>query len=323
MIDRLEMLIALAREGHFGRAAESLNISQPSLSAGIRTLEEHLGVQLVHRSSRFGGLTPEGQSALVWARRILADARQLREEMRATRHGLAGELRLAVIPTALTWAARLAGAMTARHPRLRLSVLSRSAREIHAMIETFEADAGISYLDGEPAGRALRVALYDESYVLVCTRASPFAGRAAVGWNELGEARLALMTPDMQNRRIINRIFADHGLTPRPEIESNAHITLIASAAEGQCMTIIPREIARSAAVGPNLVLVPLEGAGAAHRVGLILPDRDPRTPVLDALLAEARRIADGAGHAGSAPLLPARKGDRMAPRQGRKAGTT
>ena len=316
MIERLEMLVALAREGHFGRAAESLNISQPSLSAGIRALEAQLGVQLVHRSSRFGGLTPEGQGALVWARRILADTRQLREEMRATRHGLSGEVRLAVIPTALTWAARLAAAMTARHPRLRLAILSRSAREIQAMIESFDADAGISYLDGEPAGRALRVPLFEESYMLVCTRASPFAGRVAVGWAELEGARLALMTPDMQNRRIINRIFADHGLTPRPEIESNAHITLIASAAEGQCMTIIPREIARSAAVGPNLVLVPLEGAGAAQEVGLILPDRDPRTPVLDALLAEARRIATPAG------LPPSRQADRTEPRKGRRTET-
>ena len=89
-----------------------------------------------------------------------------------------------------------------------------------------------------------------------------------------------------------------------------------ASSVEGQCMTIIPPEIARSAAVGPNLVLVPLEGAGAAQEVGLILPDRDPRTPVLDALLAEARRIATPAG------LPPSRKADRTQPRKGRRTET-
>jgi DNA-binding transcriptional LysR family regulator len=293
MIDRLEMLIALAREGHFGRAAESLNISQPSLSAGIRSLEAHLGVQLVHRGSRYGGLTPEGQSALMWARRIVGDARQLREEMRTKRHGLAGEVRIAVIPTALTWAARLAAAMTARHPRLRFAVQSRNSREILAMLEGFEADAGISYLDNEPLGRVVSAPLYVESYVLVCPKGGPFAGRAAVGWSELDGARLALLTPDMQNRRIINQIFADHGLTPRPEIESNTLITLIASAAEGQCMTIVPMAIARFLAGGKDLALIPLEGGGKAHRVGLILPERDPRTPVLDALLAEARKIAE------------------------------
>ena len=107
MIDKLEMFLAVAKERHFGRAAESLGITQPTLSAGIKQLEEQLGVLLIFRGSRFGGLTPEGQSALVWARRIVGDTRQLREEMRATRHGLSGQLRIAVIPTALTWAARI------------------------------------------------------------------------------------------------------------------------------------------------------------------------------------------------------------------------
>ncbi len=64
MIDKLQMFIALARERHFGRAAESCGVTQPSLSSAIRQLEEQLGVQLVHRGSRFQGLTPEGQLVL-------------------------------------------------------------------------------------------------------------------------------------------------------------------------------------------------------------------------------------------------------------------
>ena len=63
MLAKLEMFIALAREQHFGRAAESLGITQPTLSMGIKQLEETLGVQLVRRGSRYGGLTPEGQRA--------------------------------------------------------------------------------------------------------------------------------------------------------------------------------------------------------------------------------------------------------------------
>ena len=105
MINKLEMFIAVAREGHFGRAAESLGMTQPTLSTGIKQLEEMLGVQLIFRGSRYGGLTPEGQRALVWARQLVSDARTFREEMRITRHGLSGIVRLAVIPTALTWAA--------------------------------------------------------------------------------------------------------------------------------------------------------------------------------------------------------------------------
>jgi DNA-binding transcriptional LysR family regulator len=110
MIKQLEMLLALAKEQHFGHAAERLGITQPSLSGGIRQLEDQLGVKLVQRGSRYGGLTPEGQRVLVWARQIVGDSRRLRDEMRAVREGLSGHLRLAVIPTALTWAARLTAA---------------------------------------------------------------------------------------------------------------------------------------------------------------------------------------------------------------------
>lgn len=101
MIDKLEMVLALARERHFGRAAEALGISQPSLSAALRSLEDALGTTIVNRSSRFQGFTPEGERVLDWARRIVADAEAMRQEIRAARHDLAGPLRIAVIPTAL------------------------------------------------------------------------------------------------------------------------------------------------------------------------------------------------------------------------------
>ena len=77
MIDKLEYFIALARQQHFGRAADECGVTQPTLSAGIRQLEEQLGVMLVQRGSRFLGLTPEGQRVLEWARRIVGDTRAI------------------------------------------------------------------------------------------------------------------------------------------------------------------------------------------------------------------------------------------------------
>ena len=76
MIDKLEFLIVLARERHFGRAAEACGVTQPTLSASLKQLEEQLGVVLVQRGSRFQGLTPEGQRVLEWARRIVGDTGQ-------------------------------------------------------------------------------------------------------------------------------------------------------------------------------------------------------------------------------------------------------
>src|SRR5271154_2410477 len=107
MLDKLNYLIALAQEQHFGRAAEACGVTQPTLSAGIKQLETTLGVLLVQRSGRFGGFTPEGQRVLEWARRIVADARAMRDEVKSLRQGLSGHLRLAVVPTALPATARL------------------------------------------------------------------------------------------------------------------------------------------------------------------------------------------------------------------------
>lgn len=293
MIDKLEMFLAVAKERHFGRAAESLGLTQPTLSAGIKQLEEQLGVLLIFRGSRFGGLTPEGQSALVWARRIVGDARQLREEMRATRHGLSGQLRIAVIPTALTWAARISARFGAAHPNVGMTILSRTSVEILQMIDDLTVDAGISYLDNEPLGRVSTVRLYDERYMLVCAAASPLAGKDRIGWADLAGHRLCLLTSDMQNRRIINRNLIEAGVTPQATVESSSTVVLVAHVLEGGWITILPEDIAAFLTEGKPLRTIPLEGDGASHAVGLVAPWREPHTPVLEALLAEARRMAN------------------------------
>ncbi|WP_333829250.1 LysR family transcriptional regulator [Pararhodobacter sp.] len=292
MLEKLEMFIAVAREEHFGRAAASLGITQPSLSNGIKQLEEQLGVQLIFRGSRFGGLTPEGQSALVWARRIVGDSRQLKEEMRFTRHGLSGRLRLAAIPTGLTWAARLAARFSAKNPNVRLTILSRTSIEILSMLDNLDIDAGISYLDNEPMGRVSTEPLYEEKYMLVCAAASAFAARDNIGWHELQGQRLCLLTPDMQNRRIINRNFADASVTPETWVESNSTVVLMAMVAAGGWMTVLPEDSARFLASGKPVATIPLAGSALPHRVGLVAPWREPHTPVLEALLREARQMS-------------------------------
>ncbi|MFV0386641.1 LysR family transcriptional regulator [Paracoccus sp. (in: a-proteobacteria)] len=291
MIDKLEMFLAVAKERHFGRAAASLGITQPTLSAGIKQLEDQLGVLLIFRNSRFGGLTPEGQSALIWARRIVADSRQLREEMRAVRYGLSGRLRIAVIPTALTWAARLSARFGAVHPNVGFTILSRTSVEILKMIDDLEVDAGISYLDNEPLGKVSTVPLYDERYMLVCGEGSPLAERVRARWSDLDGQRLCLLTSDMQNRRIINRNLAESGVTPQAAIESNSTIVLVAHVLEGGWLTVLPEDIAGFLAQGKPLRLVPLEQPATTHAVGLVAPWREPHTPVTQALLAEARRM--------------------------------
>lgn len=292
MIAKLEMFLALAKEQHFGRAAQSLGITQPTLSTGIKQLEDQLGVQLVRRGSRFGGLTPEGQRTLVWARKIVGDTRRLREEMRFTREGLAGHLRLAVIPTALTWASKLASDFTARHPNVAFTILSRNSAEILAMLDNLEIDAGLSYLDNEPLGRVSTVELYHESYTLVCRRDHPLASRDEIGWADLDGSRLGLLTPDMQNRRIVNAAFRAAGCEPEARMESNSTVVLVSHVARGDWVTVLPGDLAHFLADGKGLAIVPIRDAAPGHAVGLVAPWQEPHTPVLQALLDEAADLA-------------------------------
>ena len=162
MIDKLEYLIALARQRHFGRAAEMCGVTQPTLSAGLKQLETELGVLLVQRGSRYRGLTPEGERVVEWALRIVGDTRQMRQEVGTMRQGLAGHLRLAVIPTALSVVPQITTPYRERHPQVRFTIQSRTSSSILEMIETLEVEAGLSYLGDEPPRRMRTIPLYEE-----------------------------------------------------------------------------------------------------------------------------------------------------------------
>jgi DNA-binding transcriptional LysR family regulator len=292
MIDKLEFFIALARERHFGRAAEECGISQPSLSAAIRQLEDQLGVVLVVRGSRFQGLTPEGQRVLEWARRIVGDARTMREEMRTAKTGLSGHIRLAAIPTALAMIPRLTEPFQAKHPDVTFSVVSRNSLQVLSQLDNFEIDAGITYLDNEPLGRVTSVPLYAEHYILVTAEGTPFADREAVTWKEMNGVRLCLLTPDMQNRRIINQHLADAGVTVKPTLESNSMVVLLSHVGTGQWASIMPRNVAKSFGFAKQIKMIPLIDPEASHIVGLVATHREPFTPLVSALLHQARSLS-------------------------------
>jgi DNA-binding transcriptional LysR family regulator len=229
---------------------------------------------------------------LEWAQRIVGDARAMRDEMRSARAGLSGNLRIGVIPTALPMVADLTGPFTQRHPNVRVTILSRTSAEILAGIERLDLDAGITYLDNEPLGRVTEVPIYTEFYRLLLRQDAPLAGRASVTWSELAEVPLCLLTADMQNRRIVNQRLAEAGVTITPSVESNSTITLISHVMSGGWASILPKKLADLFAEGAGLRAVPIVAPEAEHLVGLICTHREPHTPLIAALLDEARRIA-------------------------------
>jgi DNA-binding transcriptional LysR family regulator len=291
VIDKLECFIALANARHFGRAAEACGMTQPSLSAAIRQLEGQLGVMLVKRGSRFQGLTPEGQRVLEWARRIVGDTRTMREEMRAARHGLSGHIRIAAIPTALAMVAEITTPFRERHADVTFSVLSRTSIEVLSLLDTFEIDIGITYLDNEPLGRVTAIPLYSERYHLI-TAGDRFAGREAVTWREASELPLCLLTPDMQNRRIINAHLAQAGVEIRPTLESNSMIVLFSHIRTGRWSSIMPFNLAETFGFTDPIRAIPIVEPDARHLVGMVAAHKDPHTPLVSALLHEAAGVA-------------------------------
>ena len=286
MIDKLSMFMVLAREEHFGRAAEALGITQPSLSSAIKALEEQLGVQLVRRGSRYQGLTPEGERVLDWARRIVGDARAMQSEMEARRRGVSGLLRLGVIPTAMPRIAELTGPFLKRHPNAGVSILSRSSDEIRDQIEALELDAGVTYLDSEPLGRVQVLPLYRETYCLI----SRDEERGPVGWAEAARRPLCLLTPDMQNRRIVTRHLVEAGADAMPRVESTSMLAILSHVATGDWAAILPRSLARGLPLPQGVSARDLSGEG--HMVGLVTARREPHPPLVEALIRNAGRSA-------------------------------
>ena len=292
MIDKLEFLLALARERHFGRAAEACGVTQPTLSAGVKQLEDAMGVLLVNRGSRFRSFTPEGERVLAWARRIVGDARAMRQELDALRHGLTGRLRIAAIPTTLAMVASLTTPFRARHPDVRFTILSRTSIEILAHLENLEIDAGVTYVDNEPLGRVTAVPLYHERYQLLTAADAPLGNRERVTWAEVSQVPLCLLTPDMQNRRIIDGLLRSAGGAANPTLESNSMIVLFAHVRTGRWASVMPARLAETLGLTATIRAIPIVEPEAVHTIGLVVPAREPMTPLNAALVSEARRLA-------------------------------
>ena len=222
MIDKLELLLALAKERHFGRAAEACGVTQPTMSTSIKQLEEFLGVMLVQRGSRFQGFTPEGERALDWARRIVGDARAMRQEINTLKEGLSGEIAIAAIPTALGMVASLTTPFRARHPDVRFRIMSCTSITCLRSWKISRSTPALTYIENEPIGKVRTIPLYNESYRLLTSPDGMFGDRKQVTWKEVGQVPLCLLTPDMQNRRIIDRALRSVGVEATPTLTSNS-----------------------------------------------------------------------------------------------------
>lgn len=290
-IRHLAYFTALGRERHFGRAAAACNITQSTLSAALRQLEEEVGAPLVERDRRFRDFTPEGRVLLDWAQRMLAEREALDQGLSALRHGLAGHLRIGVIPMALPIVGLVTTPILEDYPGVRLTVTSRTSIEIQRGLDEFQFEAGLTYLDNEPLRGMRAVSLYRERYLLVTPRDGPFAGRTEVRWTETGDVPLCLLTPDMQNRRILNGIFAEMGLEPEPRMETNSVMALYSQMRSGAWSSVLPHSFLWVSGLPPGMICLPLVEPVRAHEIGLVFRDQNPAPPLVAALEKAASKL--------------------------------
>jgi DNA-binding transcriptional LysR family regulator len=283
-IRQLQYVVALAREKHFTRAAKECGITQPTLSRRIRQLEQELGVPIVERGQRFHGFTPQGERVLTWAHAILEHWESLLQEIASLRNRsgvLTGHLSIGAIPSGLPMVALITKAIQARHPSIELTVLSQSSIEILRSLEDFTIDIGLTYLDNEPIEGMRSEHVYMERYCLLLRADHPLVSAASVTWTDAAREPLCLLTPDNQNRRIIDRAFRAAGAAPAPRLETNSVINLCANVRLSGLASVIPEYFLEVLGPISDVRAVPPSAPLVEHSVGLIAVDRDPVSPLV------------------------------------------
>jgi DNA-binding transcriptional LysR family regulator len=288
-IKQLHYLVALAEERHFTRAAERCHVTQPTLSGRIRQLEQELGVPVVERGQRFHDLTPEGRRVLQWAQAILRDCAAMNEELTVLKGGLAGRLSLGVVPSALPMVVALTQSMRRRYPKVQFAIYSRTSDELLRDIQDFRLDAGITYLDNEPVEHMTTLDLYTERYRLFVAHDHPWTNRRSVTWREAADEPLCLLTPNMQNRRIIDQIFAQTRKTPTVPIETDSIVNLWAHIKFAGLSGILPEYFGELLGADTSIRSIALDDIDSTHRVGLVTLERDPLSPMVSALFETCR----------------------------------
>lgn len=234
VIRQLEYFVALAREEHFGRAAQACHSSQPALSVGLRKLEQELGVTLVRhsRQRRFAGLTEEGRRVLGWAHRILAERDGLNDDLQRMKEGLTATLRLGSIPTAMPVVSALTNRFCAHYPLAHARVEELPSTEIVQRLEDFALDAGLTYLDSEPPAGTRAIELYRERYVLL-TPVDLAPPGDEITWAEAVARPLCALVRLMRNRKILEAAAMAEGARLEPDIEVDSIPALYAHVAHG------------------------------------------------------------------------------------------
>jgi LysR family hydrogen peroxide-inducible transcriptional activator len=283
-LQELRYFAAVVEFRHFGRAAESCNVSQPTLSSQIRKLEEELGVTLLERTNKRVDVTPVGRQILEHAQRVLAEAGQIESVARAARDPLVGALRLGVIPTLAPYLLPLIfGPLKKAYPGLAIELWEDQTKLLVEGLRSHRLDAA---LVATPLGtqEIAEVALFAEPLVAALPPGHRLAANKSVDEADLGADLLVMADGHCLSHHALAACGAKAGL--QNPMQAATLETLVNLVAAGYGTTLIP-SLATSGFAGRGVELRPL--SQGAHRV-IRLASR-PGFPRPQALRAVAKVV--------------------------------
>ncbi|MCX2561389.1 LysR substrate-binding domain-containing protein [Acetobacter farinalis] len=292
---QLTYLIALDRYRHFSRAAESCGVSQPALSAGVRQLENELGITIIQRNRRFYGLTEEGKRVLLWARQTLAALDGLKQEAAFAQDIAGGSLSIGVMPPAIQIVPLLLETFRSVVPALHVEVKVYSSAEILRLLREHHLQLGIMYLDQLPEeGGFDAQILYPEQHVLAAAASVPLPAGRYCSWADIAALPLCLLSRNMRSRQLVDAGFREADVTPTVMLETDALELLHAELLGGRLASILP-VAALPERIGPSGLQIRRINGCASPDVGLVRMTQPNSSMLLTRLwdVAKTFNVAD------------------------------
>jgi LysR family hydrogen peroxide-inducible transcriptional activator len=281
----LQYLVALAETGHFGEAAERCHVSQPTLSAQIKKLEEYLGVQLFERQPRNVTVTDVGRRVVDRARQVVQGAEDIREIARASRDPLTGKLRVGLIPTIAPYLLpRVASRLRTRLPDLQLMLYEHQTAPLLQKLRAGELDLAILALPADTAGLSTR-SLFAESFVVAMPRGHRLAARKRLKPGDLAGETLLLLEDGHCLRDQALDVCGSVAVSEEQDFRATSLETLRQMVASGLGVTLLPRLAAEGPIAGARGVEIrPFAPPSPSRLVGAVWRSSSTREPAIEAV---------------------------------------
>ena len=291
----LKYLVALADAGHFGRAAEKSHVSQPTLSAQIKKLEEQLGVQLVERRPRKVTLTDVGARVVARARRILQDADDISELARESRDPLAGALKVAFIPTLGPYLLPLVTpGIRKQLPKLQLLLYEYQTGSLLERLRGGELDLGVLALGVDVSGLEV-LPLHEEAFTLAVPAGHRLAKKSAVRPDDLAGETLLLLEDGHCLRDQALDVCSRIDVREAEDFRATSLETLRQMVVAGLGVTLLP-ELATQGpfAQAKNVAIRPFVKPAPRRTIGAVWRRSSTRAPAIAAVCDALKKALEG-----------------------------